>query len=37
MAKSASHGLGAATRLASTLRRLGIVMEAYAERRRTGE
>jgi HAMP domain-containing protein len=34
MARSAAHGLGAATRLASTLRRLGIVMEAYAERRR---
>ncbi len=34
MARSAAHGLGAATRLASTLRRLGVVMEAYAERRR---
>jgi methyl-accepting chemotaxis protein len=36
MARSAAHGLGAATRLASTLRRLGVVMETYAERRRMG-
>lgn len=34
MERSAASGLGASTRLASVLRRLGIVLEVYEERRR---
>ncbi len=37
MERSAATGLGAATRLASALRRLGVVLEAYGQRRRPGE
>ena len=35
MERSAASGLGAATRLASLLRRLGLVLEAYEQRRRS--
>jgi hypothetical protein len=35
MEQSARNGLAEATRLASSLRRLGVVLEAYAARRRT--
>lgn len=35
MERSAASGLGAATRLASSLRRLGLVLEAYEQRRRS--
>jgi hypothetical protein len=34
MERSAGNGLAEATRLATTLRRLGVVLEAYAARRR---
>ncbi len=34
MQKSASNGIGAATRLASSLRRLGVIIEAHAQRQR---
>jgi hypothetical protein len=35
MEKSAAAGLGASTRLATALRRLGIVLEVYEERQRS--
>ena len=34
MERSASTGLGAATRLASTVRRLGVLLETHDQRRR---
>ena len=35
MEKSAAGGLAEATRLATTLRKLGVVLEAYAARKRS--
>jgi HAMP domain-containing protein len=36
MERSAASGMSAATRLASSLRRIGVVLEVYADRRRLG-